>query len=110
MRCVSSRFLTAAPRFSAASSSSAASLRGIEFSPRDLRLGLVEAAEGKMGNPIDQLLLFCYHYDPVTGTYGPFVTNLVRVAGLITVIGLAAFILWMLRRERTNAGAAGRPA
>ena len=83
---------------------------GIEFSPRDLRLGLVEAAEGKIGTPIDQLLLFCYHYDPVTGKYGPFVTNLVRVAGLITVVGLAAFILWMLRRERTNAGAAGRPA
>jgi protein SCO1/2 len=83
---------------------------GIEFSPRDLRLGLVEAAEGKIGTPIDQLLLFCYHYDPITGTYGPFVTNLVRVAGLITVIGLAAFILWMLRRERANAAAAGRPA
>ena len=83
---------------------------GIEFSPRDLRLGLVEAAEGKIGTPIDQLLLFCYHYDPITGRYGPFVTNLVRIAGLVTVIGLAAFILWMLRRERANAGAAGRPA
>ena len=83
---------------------------GIEFSPRDVRLGLVEAAEGKIGTPIDQLLLFCYHYDPVTGKYGPFVTNLVRLGGLITVIGLAAFILWMLRRERANAGAARRAA
>ncbi|MGN6715754.1 MAG: SCO family protein [Candidatus Binatia bacterium] len=83
---------------------------GIEFSPRDLRLGLVEAAEGKIGTPIDQLLLFCYHYDPVTGKYGPFVTNLVRMAGLITVITLGGFILWMLRRERAHAGAAGRPA
>ena len=83
---------------------------GIEFSPRDLRLGLVEAAEGKIGTPIDQLLLFCYHYDPVTGKYGLFVTNLVRVGGLITVITLGGFILWMLRRERANAGAAGRPA
>ena len=81
---------------------------GIEFSPRDLRLGLVEAAEGKIGTPIDQLLLFCYHYDPVTGKYGPFVTNLVRMAGLITVITLGGFILWMLRRERANAEAAGR--
>ena len=79
---------------------------GIEFSPRDLRLGLVEAAEGKIGTPIDQLLLFCYHYNPVTGKYGPFVTNLVRLGGLITAIGLAAFILWMLRRERANPGAA----
>ena len=83
---------------------------GIEFSPRDLRLGLVEASEGKIGTPIDQLLLFCYHYDPVTGKYGPFVTNLVRLGGVITVIALGAFILWMLRRERTNARAAGRPA
>jgi len=83
---------------------------GIEFSPRDLRLGLVEAAEGKIGTPIDQLLLFCYHYDPITGKYGLFVTNLVRVGGLITVITLGGFILWMLRRERANAGAAGRPA
>ena len=83
---------------------------GIEFSPRDLRLGLVEAGEGKIGTPIDQLLLFCYHYDPVTGKYGPFVTNLVRLGGLTTVIALGAFILWMLRRERANAQAAGRPA
>jgi protein SCO1/2 len=83
---------------------------GIEFSPRDLRLGLVEAAEGKIGTPIDQLLLFCYHYDPVTGKYGPFVTNLVRLGGLITAIGLAGFILWMLRRERIHAGVNGRAA
>ena len=83
---------------------------GIEFSPRDLRLGLVEAAEGKIGTPIDQLLLFCYHYDPVTGKYGPLVTRVVRLAGIITAVALAAFILLMLRRERTNAGAAGRAA
>jgi protein SCO1/2 len=83
---------------------------GIEFSPRDLRLGLVEAADGKIGTPIDQLLLFCYHYDPVTGKYGPLVTNLVRLGGLVTVIALGAFILWMLRRERANSQAAGRPA
>lgn len=83
---------------------------GIEFSPRDLRLGLVEAAEGRIGTPIDQLLLFCYHYDPVTGKYGPFVTNLVRLGGLVTAVGLAGFILWMLRRERTRPGISGRAA
>ena len=83
---------------------------GIEFSPRDVRLGLVEAGEGKIGTPIDQLLLFCYHYDPVTGKYGPFVTNLVRLGGLITAVGLAGFILWMLRRERAQAAAARRAA
>ncbi|HEY1233745.1 MAG TPA: SCO family protein [Candidatus Binatia bacterium] len=79
---------------------------GIEFSPRDLRLGLVEAGEGKIGTPIDQLLLFCYHYDPVTGKYGAVVTNVVRVAGILTVLALAAFILLMLRRERAHAGRA----
>ena len=83
---------------------------GIEFSPRDVRLGLVEAGERKIGTPIDQLLLFCYHYDPVTGKYGPFVTNLVRLGGLITAVGLAGFILWMLRRERAQAAAARRAA
>jgi protein SCO1/2 len=83
---------------------------GIEFSPRDVRLGLVEAGEGKIGTPIDQLLLFCYHYDPVTGKYGPFVTNLVRLGGLITAVGLGGFILWMLRRERAQAAAARRAA
>src|SRR5690606_37223166 len=48
---------------------------GIEFSPRDLRLGLIEASAGKIGSPLDQLLLFCYHYDPVTGQYNLIVTR-----------------------------------
>ena len=43
---------------------------GIEYAPRDLRLGLIEAAENKIGSPVDQLLLYCYHYDPATGKYG----------------------------------------
>lgn len=74
---------------------------GILYPSRDVRLGLVEAAEGKIGSPVDQLLLFCYHYDSATGKYGLVILNLVRAAGLATVFGLAAFILLMLRRERT---------
>ena len=77
---------------------------GIEFSPRDLRLGLIEAAAAKIGTPIDQLLLFCYHYDPVTGKYGLLITNVVRLAGIITVFILGGFIFWMLRRERAARG------
>ena len=83
---------------------------GIDFSPRDLRLGLIEAAAGKIGSPIDQLLLFCYHYDPVTGKYGLLITNVIRLAGAATVVILGAFILIMLRRERSNTTEGGKTA
>ena len=73
---------------------------GIEFSPRDLRLGLIEAAAGKIGSPIDQLLLFCYHYDPASGQYTLLVTRVLRLAGIGTVLALGGFIALMLRRER----------
>jgi protein SCO1 len=82
---------------------------GIDFSPRDLRLGLIEAAAGKIGSPIDQLLLFCYHYDPVAGKYGLMVSNVIKLAGSVTVLALAGFIFVMLRRERTRASV-GREA
>ncbi len=74
-------------------------LYGIEFSPRDLRLGLLEASDGKIGKAIDQLLLFCYHYDPAMGKYSLMVTNLVRGATIATVLALGAFITLSLRRE-----------
>jgi protein SCO1/2 len=73
---------------------------GIKFSPRDLRLGLVEASEEKIGSPVDQLLLFCFHYDPASGQYAPAVLNLVRLAGVLTVLGLSLFLALMWRRER----------
>ena len=72
---------------------------GIEFSPRDLRLGLIEASNGKIGSPIDQLLLFCYHYDPAAGKYGLLVTNLVRGASVATILALAIYIALSLRAE-----------
>ena len=61
---------------------------GIEYSPRDLRLGLVEAADERIGSLIDELLLFCYHYDPATGKYGRRCSALVRVGGVATVLGV----------------------
>ena len=73
---------------------------GIEFSPRDLRLGLIEASANQIGSPIDQLLLFCYHYDPTTGKYSLLVTNIIRLGGVATVLALATFIVVMLRRDR----------
>lgn len=75
---------------------------GIEFSPRDLRLGLIEASANKIGSPIDQLLLFCYHYDPATGKYSLLITKIIRLAAAATVLALAAFIVLMLRRERNR--------
>jgi protein SCO1 len=75
-------------------------LYGIEFAPRDLKLGLIEAAGGKIGGLTDQMLLFCYHYDPETGKYGLAIMRLVRVTGAATAVGLAVFIVWSVRRER----------
>ncbi|MBI1927913.1 SCO family protein [Candidatus Poribacteria bacterium] len=61
---------------------------GIEYSPRDIRLSLVEASANKIGSPVDQLLLYCYHYDPTTGKYGVIIMNIIRLAGLGTVLAL----------------------
>lgn len=73
---------------------------GVEYPPRDLRLGLVEASENKIGSPVDQLLLMCYHYDPTTGKYGAVVMNVVRLAGTITLIIIISFIVLTIRRDR----------
>jgi protein SCO1/2 len=79
---------------------------GIEFSPRDLRFGLIEAAERRIGTPVDQLLLYCYHYDPTTGKYGLVAMTAVRIGGVLTVLGLVAFWVAMWRHERRAAPAA----
>ncbi len=73
---------------------------GVDFSPRDIRLGLVEAAEDRIGSPIDQLLLLCYRYDADTGTYRLVIMNILRMAGIATVVALGAFVVAMFRRER----------
>ena len=75
---------------------------GITYPPRDVRLGLVEASGGKIGSPIDQLLLLCYHYDPATGKYSAYAMNVVRAGSTLTVAGIAGFIIIMLRRERRS--------
>ncbi len=75
---------------------------GVEYSPRDLRLGLVEAADRRIGNPVDQLLLYCYAYDPATGTYGAVAMRLIRLGGVATLLALGGFIVVMRRRERVE--------
>jgi protein SCO1 len=70
---------------------------GVEYPPRDLRLGLVEASQNKIGTPVDTLMLYCYHYDPATGKYGAVVMNIMRVAGVIT-LGLMVGLFFVLRK------------
>jgi protein SCO1/2 len=72
---------------------------GIEYPPRDLRLGLVEASGDKIGGLVDQVLLYCFHYDPVIGRYSVITLRLVRVAGLATVIGIVLLVVLLRRRE-----------
>lgn len=75
---------------------------GLEYNPRDLRLGLLEAAEGKIGSTLDKLILYCYHYDPESKGYVLFATNLMRLGGILTVILLVVFLglLWAKDRFR----------
>jgi protein SCO1/2 len=72
---------------------------GVEYAPRDLRLGLVEASMNKIGNPVDEVLLFCFHYDPATGKYGAVVMNIVRLAGGAFVLICGVFLAIVLRRD-----------
>jgi protein SCO1/2 len=75
-------------------------LFGIEYGPRDLRLAIVDASAGKVGSPVDSFLLYCYHYDPMTGRYGLAIMRAMRLGGILTVGSLALFVGVMLRRER----------
>lgn len=72
---------------------------GVEFSPKDIRLGLIEASRDKIGTLVDQVTLYCYHYDPKTGRYGAVVTNIMRLAGAATMLILGGFLIVMFRRE-----------
>lgn len=73
---------------------------GVEFPPKDLRMGLVEASQGKIGNAVDQVLLYCYHYDPAAGKYGAVVSNMLKVGGVLTIALLGGLILILIRLDR----------
>jgi protein SCO1 len=84
---------------------------GVEYPPKDVRLGLIEASQNKIGNLVDEVLLYCYHYDPRTGRYGAVITNVFRLAGLATMLVVGGFLIVMFRRERkgtANAMTTGR--
>jgi protein SCO1/2 len=82
---------------------------GVEYPARDVRLGLVDASAGKIGTPIDHLLLFCFQYNPETARYSATVLRIVRVAGLLTIFTIVIGILIFRRRDVHAASAPSRP-
>lgn len=75
---------------------------GIDFPPKDMQFGLIESSRGKIGSPIARLLLFCYHYDPTTGKYTLAIVGILKVVGSATALGLGAYVVTMLRRDRRS--------
>ena len=73
---------------------------GVDFPPKDLRMGLVEASQGKIGNAVDQVLLYCYHYDPATGKYGAVVSNILKLGAGLTIVSLGGLLLILFRLEK----------
>jgi protein SCO1 len=72
---------------------------GVEYSPKDLRLGLVEASANRIGSPVDNILTYCYHYDPSTNKHSLIVARVVQLGGLVTMLSLGGFMLVMFRRD-----------
>ena len=73
---------------------------GIEYAPRDVKFALMESSEGRIGTLADKLLLYCYHYDPATGSYALMALNAVRLGGMVTVVTLVGFVMMAIRRDR----------
>ena len=73
---------------------------GVDFPPKDLRMGLVEASQGKIGNAVDQVLLYCYHYNPATGKYGAVVSNMLRLGAGLTILMLGALLFILIRLDK----------
>lgn len=70
---------------------------GVEYAPKDLRLGLIQASENKIGTLADQVLLYCYHYDPTTGKYGAIISRVLKLSGLATILFLGIFMAVLIR-------------
>jgi protein SCO1/2 len=76
---------------------------GIKYASRDVRLGLVEASQGKIGTPTDQILLYCFHYDPTVGKYTANILRIMQFVGVVTIGLLGVFFLALRRRQRRKA-------
>jgi protein SCO1/2 len=77
---------------------------GVEFAPKDLRLGLIQAASGKIGNLVDEVLLYCYHYDPATGKYGAVITRILKLSGIATIVLIGGMVLILFRLGSSPGG------
>lgn len=77
-------------------------LYGIDYAPKDVKFGVMESAQNRIGNPAEQLMLYCYHYDPATGKYGLSILRVIRLGGIVTVLGLGAMIFVFWRRNRAK--------
>jgi protein SCO1 len=80
---------------------------GVEYSPKDLRLGLVEASANRIGSPVDNILTYCYHYDPTVNKHTLIIARVVQLGGLVTVFTLGGFMLAMFRKDARNKGKTG---
>jgi len=80
-------------------------LYGIDYSPKDIKFGVIESAENKVGSASDQLLLYCYHYDPATGKYGLVILSVIRLAAIATLLGMGAmgFVFWRRNKDKLSA-------
>ena len=81
---------------------------GIDYAPRDLKLGVLDSAENRVSSPTEKLLLYCYHYDPATGKYGLAILNVIRLGGVATLLGLGTmvFVFWRKGKKKETAGEA----
>ena len=79
---------------------------GIDYAPGDLKFGLIDSAEGKIGSPVEKLFLYCFHYDPASGKYGFAILRAIRLAGVATILGIAAMMLlfWRFNKKKEAAG------
>ena len=80
-------------------------LYGLDYSPKDIKFSIMESAENKIGNPAEQLYLYCFHYDPSTGKYGLAILRVLRMASIATLLGLGLmfFVFWRKNKRATKA-------
>jgi protein SCO1 len=79
-------------------------LYGIDYAPRDVKLAIMESSENKIGSPVDQLMLYCFHYNPATGKYGLAILNVIRLTAVLTLLGMGAmfFVFWRRNKNKEN--------
>lgn len=79
-------------------------LYGIDYAPKDVKLAIMESSEHRIGSPVDQMMLYCFHYDPSTGKYGLAIMNVMRVGGILTLFGLGTmfFVFWRRNKNKES--------